>query len=86
MHFYPYTKYSKNLDYSIGIYVSKEYLEKLNYSEGDIIKIESKYGRIEANIYIDFDMEGEYFAISPQINNVDKFFGKTKYIKAGVAS
>lgn len=86
VHFYPYTKYSKNLDYSIGIYVSKEYLEKLNYSEGDVIKIESKYGRIEANIYIDFDMEGEYFAISPQINNVDEFFGKTKYIKAGVAS
>ncbi|RDU57384.1 NADH-quinone oxidoreductase subunit G [Helicobacter sp. MIT 99-5507] len=84
VHFYPYTKYSKNLDYNVGIYVSKEYLEKLNCNEGDIIKIESEYGKIEANIYIDVDMDGEYFAISPQINNADKFFGKTKYIKAGV--
>ena len=83
-HFYPYTKYSKNLDYNIGIYVSKEYLEKLNRNEGDMITIESKYGKIEANIYIDLDMEGEYFAISPQISNVDKFFGERKYIKAGV--
>ncbi|RAX54932.1 hypothetical protein CCY99_01960 [Helicobacter sp. 16-1353] len=41
-HFYPYTRYSKNLDSKIGIYTSKEYsleLDSLGIKEGDEVQL-----------------------------------------------
>ena len=73
---------------NIGIYISKAYLEKLNITIGSIIKLQFQYGIIEANIYIDVSMEDEYFAISPQISNVEKFFGGFNdmgFIPGGIA-
>lgn len=87
-HFYPYTKYSKNLQCDIGIYTSKQNIQSLNLeygiNEGDNIKLIANDNEISAKIYVDYDMEDDYFAVSPQISGADAFFRDCKYLKVRV--
>lgn len=79
-HFYPYTKFSSNFQSKIGVYTSKSMLESLNnkynINIGDDICLESNGIRIYSKIFIDNDMKDDYFAISPQIKEVEKIFIK----------
>lgn len=71
-HFYPYTKYSHNLQTKYGIYVSQDRFEQLrnefDLNEGDEICVSCGQKMIYSAIYIDRGMKGDYFAISPQID------------------
>ncbi len=85
-HFYPYTRYSSHFTTPFGIYVSKAKMQDLALSvgvkEGDLISLTINSVEIHAKIYIDFEMEGDFFAISPQIANAIYAFGGAKFAYA----
>lgn len=85
-HFYPYTRYSSQFTTPFGIYVSKETMQDLalsmGVSVGDEITLEIDNTTIQGKIYIDFEMKGAFFAISPQIKNAKKVFNGVKFAKA----
>lgn len=85
-HFYPYTKYSNNLYTKIGIYVSKSKMQDLSLESGlkigDCIELEVNGCVLKGEIYIDFEMEGDFFAISPQLDNAKNAFGDKRFAKA----
>lgn len=90
-HFFPYTQFSSNLQTNIGIYVSNKKLKdlknELNINIGDKICLESNGIKIYSRIFVDNDMNDDYFAISPQIKNAEKIFNgkysKVTYIQNG---
>ena len=77
-HFYPYTRFSSNLQTDVGVYVSSKTLESLkndfSINIGDEICLEYNGIKIYSKIFIDHDMNDDYFAISPQIENATKIF------------
>ncbi len=85
-HFYPYTRYSSHFTTPLGIYVSKTKMQDLALSmglkTGDLITLTINSVEIRAKIYIDFEMEGDFFAISPQIANAICAFGGAKFANA----
>lgn len=87
-HFYPYTKYSDNFQSKIGFYVSQEKLESLSnefgIKQGDNVKLSINDNEVSAKIYIDYDMNDDYWAISPQISDILDFFGNSKYCKVRI--
>ncbi len=89
-HFYPYTRYSSHFTTPLGIYVSKSKMQDLalsmGVSVGDEIELEINSTAIRAKIYVDFEMEGAFFAISPQIANVIRAFGGVRFANATFAN
>ena len=71
-HFYPYTRFCDKFTTPFGIYVSKDKMQNLaleiGVSVGDEVALIINGTEIRAKIYIDFEMEGDFFAISPQID------------------
>ncbi len=87
-HFYPYTRFSKQFQSNIGIYVSSQKLENLRnefaINEGDEITLCGNDCEISARIYIDSDMDDDFFAISPQIRGACRLFGDSKYTEVRI--
>lgn len=141
-HFYPYTRFSQNLQGKVGIYASREAVERLNaergVSEGDFVLLSTENGAngakllspenppnpatpknpatpvnlvnlanaanplnpadpvppanpmnpapraaatIRAQIFIDPNLGGEIFAVSPQIEGALALFGGKKFAR-----
>ena len=82
-HFYPYTRYCKQFTTPFGIYVSKAKMQDLALNIGakigDEVALEINGTEILARIYVDFEMEGEFFAISPQIENAISAFNGARF-------
>lgn len=82
-HFYPYTRYCGKLTTPFGIYISKDKMQDLalqmGINVGDTITLNVNDIAIRAKIYIDFEMESDFFAISPQIDGVIKAFKNAKF-------
>ncbi|RDU63941.1 NADH-quinone oxidoreductase subunit G [Helicobacter sp. MIT 14-3879] len=83
-HFYPYTQYSSNFQSKIGIYVSNSKMEELssnlNIKSGDEISFKIKDDIFRTRIYVDLEMDGNFFAISPQISNIKELLDTEKYL------
>ena len=82
-HFYPYTRHCKAFTTPFGIYVSKDKMQDLaleiGISVGDEVALIINDTAIQARIYIDFEMEGDFFAISPQIDDAILAFKGAKF-------
>ena len=66
---------SKNLQNKVGIYVSKEFAEAQNIESNTPLTLKDSKGvTISANAYIDYDLEGEFFVVSPLLENVHEIF------------
>ena len=89
-HFYPYTRYSSHFTTPLGIYVSKDKMQDLalsmGISVGDEVALEINGVAIKGRIYVDFEMEGAFFAISPQIVNAIYAFGGARFANATFAN
>ena len=89
-HFYPYTRYSSHFTTPLGIYVSKSKMQDLalsmGVSVGDEVALEINGVAIKGRIYVDFEMEGAFFAISPQIANAIYAFGGARFANATFAN
>lgn len=89
-HFYPYTRYSSHFTTPLGIYVSKDKMQDLalsmGISVGDEVELEINSTAIRAKIYVDFEMDGAFFAISPQIANAIRAFGGARFANAAFAN
>ena len=87
-HFYPYTKHSTEFIAKIGIYVSKDKMQDLvlNYGvkAGEKITLQVNGAELQGEIYIDNEMGGDFFAISPQIKGAKKAFGGIKFAQASL--
>lgn len=71
---------SKNLQNKVGIYMSKEFAEAQNIeSNAPLVLRDSKGATISANAYIDYDLEGEFFVISPLLENAHEIFKGSLY-------
>ncbi|MGX3012073.1 NADH-quinone oxidoreductase subunit G [Helicobacter sp. 23-1044] len=82
-HFYPYTRFCAHFTTPFGIYVSKSKMQDLalsiGASVGDEVALTINGAEICAKIYIDFEMEGDFFAISPQIDGAILAFKGAKF-------
>lgn len=82
-HFYPYTRHCKQFTTPFGIYVSKAKMQDLALNMGakigDEVALEINGTEICAKIYIDFEMDGDFFAISPQIENAISAFNGARF-------
>ncbi len=89
-HFYPYTRYSSNFTTPLGIYVSKDKMQDLalsmGVSVGDEVELIINSVEIKGRIYVDFEMEGAFFAVSPQIANAIYAFGGARFANATFAN
>lgn len=85
-HFYPYTKHSENLHAKIGIYVAQGKMQdlslELGLKVGDSIALQVNGRAISGEIYIDYEMEGGFFAISPQLENAKDAFNNARFAQA----
>lgn len=85
-HFYPYTKHSENLHAKIGIYVAQGKMQdlslELGLKVGDSIALQVNGIAISGEIYIDYEMEGGFFAISPQLENAKDAFNDARFAEA----
>lgn len=85
-HFYPYTKHSQSFRTKIGIYISKSKMQDLSLESGikigDSIILQINGIAIQGEIYIDYEMEGDFFAISPQLNNAKIAFNNARFANA----
>ena len=85
-HFYPYTRYSSHFTTPFGIYVSKDKMSDLalnmGVSVGDEVILAIGGVEITGRIYVDFEMEGAFFAVSPQIENAIYAFGGARFANA----
>ncbi|MGX2981984.1 NADH-quinone oxidoreductase subunit G [Helicobacter sp. 23-1045] len=82
-HFYPYTRFCAHFTTPFGIYVSKSKMQDLALSiganVGDKVALTINGAEIRAKIYIDFEMDGDFFAISPQIDGAINAFKGEKF-------
>ena len=87
-HFYPYTRHSSHFTTPFGIYVSKDKMSDLalnmGVSVGDEVILEIGGVEIKGKIYVDFEMEGAFFAVSPQIKNAVYAFGGARFANANL--
>ena len=87
-HFYPYTKHSTEFISKIGIYVSKDKMQDLalayGIKVGEKIAVQVNGAELQGEIYTDFEMGGDFFAISPQIEGAKSAFGAIKFAQASL--
>ncbi|MGI0406355.1 NADH-quinone oxidoreductase subunit G [Helicobacter himalayensis] len=73
---------SKNLQNKVGVYVSKEFADAHNIESGTPLTLkDSKGTAISANAYIDYDLEGEFFVVSPLLENALEIFKGSLYVR-----
>ncbi|PAF44921.1 NADH-quinone oxidoreductase subunit G [Helicobacter sp. 11S02629-2] len=77
------TKHSAILQTKVGIYISKEYAAKLELNEGkDVVLLAKEDDKqkvsLKAKVYIDYDLEGEIFLVSPLLDGIESLFQSSK--------
>lgn len=84
-HFNHITARSDSLQNKIGVYVSPAYAQSLNVQANDCIMLQNDNGvSLKAHIFVDYNMEGEFFVLSPLLKGVKALFGNALYTKLSV--
>ncbi|PAF50967.1 hypothetical protein BKH43_03680 [Helicobacter sp. 13S00401-1] len=72
------TKYSAILQTKAGVYISPEFAAKLELKEGKEVvfnmQVDTQKLSFKTKVYIDYDLEGEIFLVSPLIDGIESIF------------
>ena len=84
--FTPFTHKTTNLDEKSGLYMSEEYLQNSDFSEGDRVKVKTEQGELTTQVVCDNKIAGDIFVLPTFDKNLNSaaLFGEYRFSVASV--
>lgn len=76
---------SDSLQNKVGVYVSPAYAQSLNITPNDYVLLQNDKGAsLKAQVFVDYNMDGEFFVLSPLLKGARALFGNALYTNLSV--